>query len=75
VIGILNTHPFPSRELFALANFCREIPQKAIASSLSPMNSPTLKVSSTNRRVGEMSEIKLRAIAQIAKLTRELKKA
>jgi hypothetical protein len=39
------------------------------------MNSPTLKVSSTNRRVGEMSEIKLRAIAQIAKLTRELKKA
>ena len=34
VIGILNPHPFPSRELFALANFYREIRQKAIASSL-----------------------------------------
>ena len=34
MIGILNPHPFPSRELFALANFYREIRQKAIASSL-----------------------------------------
>jgi uncharacterized LabA/DUF88 family protein len=34
VIGILNPHPLPSRELFPLANFYKQIRQKAVASCL-----------------------------------------
>ena len=34
VIGILNPHPLPSRELFPLANFYKPIRHKALASSL-----------------------------------------